>query len=94
MTKSGHLSHTSPILHSLSQVPSWEAINDGLTRMYGGEVISKFPVMQHVKFGSILRLQSKYLENHTQLQQPLQNSTTPTAKSNKFYINTTYNRKY
>lgn len=40
----------SPLLHSISQVPTWQRVNDGLGRMYLKEVLGKFPVVQHLQF--------------------------------------------
>jgi len=46
---------TSPVLHDvLSTVTEWEKIYAGMCKMYLGEVMSKFPVMQHFLFGTIL----------------------------------------
>lgn len=46
---------TSPVLYDvLSTVKEWEKIYAGMCKMYLGEVISKFPVMQHFLFGTIL----------------------------------------
>ena len=52
--KTGPLEVHSPYLYSLSKVPTWERATKGLFKMYGGEVLSKFPVMQHVLFGGLL----------------------------------------
>lgn len=54
--KTGHIAEHSNQLWSISAVPSWSKICSGLIKMYQKEVISKFPVIQHVLFGSILTL--------------------------------------
>ena len=42
--------HHSPLLHSISAVPTWQRVHDGLGRMYMKEVLGKFPVVQHLRF--------------------------------------------
>eukprot|EP01057_Protomagalhaensia_wolfi_P004596 Protomagalhaensia_wolfi_Nauph_80__4595@NODE_473_length_2463_cov_289_775578_g312_i1_p1_GENE_NODE_473_length_2463_cov_289_775578_g312_i1NODE_473_length_2463_cov_289_775578_g312_i1_p1_ORF_typecomplete_len367_score63_06PTPA/PF03095_15/1_5e103DUF885/PF05960_11/0_1DNA_pol_phi/PF04931_13/0_18_NODE_473_length_2463_cov_289_775578_g312_i111112211 len=47
---------TSPMLYDISAVPFWSKVASGMVKMYRGEVLSKFPVMQHFPFGTILTL--------------------------------------
>lgn len=54
--KTGHIAEHSNQLWSISAVQSWSKICTGLIKMYQKEVLSKFPVIQHVLFGSILTL--------------------------------------
>jgi serine/threonine-protein phosphatase 2A activator len=54
--KTGQFAEHSNQLWSISAVPSWSKICTGLIKMYQKEVISKFPVIQHVLFGSLLNL--------------------------------------
>ncbi|XP_058059342.1 serine/threonine-protein phosphatase 2A activator-like [Anopheles bellator] len=54
--KTGHFAEHSNQLWSISAVPQWSKICTGLLKMYQKEVLSKFPVIQHVFFGSILTL--------------------------------------
>ncbi|XKL68065.1 hypothetical protein PGB90_003556 [Kerria lacca] len=69
--KTGHFSEHSYQLWNISGLPSWNKVNDGLVKMYQGEVLKKFPVIQHVLFGSLLQFisfnkdtsQSEYAEN-------------------------------
>lgn len=51
--KTGHIAEHSNQLWSISAVPSWSKICSGLIKMYQKEVLSKFPAIQHVLFGSI-----------------------------------------
>ena len=44
----------SPLLHSISGVPTWQRVHDGLGRMYLKEVLGKLPVVQHLQFDSEL----------------------------------------
>ncbi|XP_024878307.1 serine/threonine-protein phosphatase 2A activator-like [Temnothorax curvispinosus] len=43
-------------LWNVSAVSSWSKVNSGLIKMYQAEVLAKFPVIQHVFFGSLLPL--------------------------------------
>jgi len=52
--KGGHFYETSPLLNDISQFPTWSRCNSHLIKMYDKEVFSKFPVVQHFYFGSIL----------------------------------------
>ncbi|CAO1338823.1 unnamed protein product [Diamesa tonsa] len=54
--KTGHIAEHSNQLWSISAVPSWSKICSGLIKMYQKEVLSKFPVIQHVLFGEIHKL--------------------------------------
>lgn len=54
--KTGHIAEHSNQLWSISAVPSWSKICSGLIKKYQKEVLSKFPVIQHVLFGSIFTL--------------------------------------
>ncbi|XP_053672283.1 serine/threonine-protein phosphatase 2A activator [Anopheles nili] len=56
--KTGHFAEHSNQLWSISAVPQWSKICTGLIKMYQKEVLSKFPVMQHVYFGSVLTLKT------------------------------------
>lgn len=55
--KSGLFWEHSPLLNDISGVPSWRKVNQGLIKMYNKEVLSKFPVVQHFYFGSVLTLE-------------------------------------
>lgn len=52
--KKGPFPEHSNQLWSISAVGSWAKINQGLIKMYKKEVLAKFPVIQHVLFGSLL----------------------------------------
>ncbi|KAJ2780997.1 Serine/threonine-protein phosphatase 2A activator [Coemansia javaensis] len=43
-------------LYDISGVPAWEKVNRGLGKMYRAEVLGKFPVVQHLAFGSLLSM--------------------------------------
>ena len=38
----------------------WQQVASGLLRMYEGEVLGKLPVVQHLKFGRLLRWSSNF----------------------------------
>ncbi|KAH0563955.1 serine/threonine-protein phosphatase 2A activator-like isoform X2 [Cotesia glomerata] len=52
--KVGPFAEHSNQLWNVSAVSSWSKVNAGLIRMYKAEVLAKFPVIQHVLFGSLL----------------------------------------
>ncbi|XP_066159195.1 serine/threonine-protein phosphatase 2A activator-like [Euwallacea fornicatus] len=55
--KTGPFAEHSNQLWSISAVSSWSKINSGLIKMYKAEVLSKFPLVQHIVFGSLFTLQ-------------------------------------
>ncbi|XP_026726367.1 serine/threonine-protein phosphatase 2A activator-like [Trichoplusia ni] len=61
--KKGPFAEHSNQLWSISAVGSWSKINQGLIKMYKKEVLSKFPVVQHVMFGSLLPIR-RFPINH------------------------------
>ncbi|XP_015108528.1 serine/threonine-protein phosphatase 2A activator [Diachasma alloeum] len=54
--KIGPFAEHSNQLWNVSAVQSWSRVNAGLIRMYKAEVLLKFPVIQHVLFGSLFTL--------------------------------------
>lgn len=61
--KTGPFAEHSNQLWSISAVGSWTKINQGLIKMYKKEVLAKFPVVQHVMFGSLLPIR-RFPINH------------------------------
>nr|XP_002128200.1 serine/threonine-protein phosphatase 2A activator-like [Ciona intestinalis] len=52
--KTGPFAEHSNTLWGISGVPHWSKVNSGLIKMYKAEMLHKFPVIQHFRFGSIL----------------------------------------
>ncbi|XP_064457669.1 serine/threonine-protein phosphatase 2A activator-like [Ornithodoros turicata] len=52
--KTGPFHEHSNQLWNISGVQSWSKVNAGLIKMYKAEVLGKFPVVQHIVFGSLL----------------------------------------
>ncbi|KAI9591904.1 hypothetical protein BDF19DRAFT_425886 [Syncephalis fuscata] len=52
--KSGPFHEHSPVLNDIAMVPTWSKVNIGMLRMYQAEVLGKFPVVQHLPFGTLL----------------------------------------
>ncbi|KJH53160.1 phosphotyrosyl phosphate activator protein [Dictyocaulus viviparus] len=58
-TKSGPFYQHSNQLWNISAVPTWTKVNSGLFKMYEGEVLKKFPVVQHFRFGSLFPFEKR-----------------------------------
>ncbi|XP_014662494.1 PREDICTED: serine/threonine-protein phosphatase 2A activator-like isoform X2 [Priapulus caudatus] len=54
--KTGLFAEHSNQLYHISGVASWSKVNSGFFKMYKVEVLSKFPVIQHVLFGSLITI--------------------------------------
>ncbi|KNC99957.1 uncharacterized protein SPPG_05329 [Spizellomyces punctatus DAOM BR117] len=52
--KKGPFYEHSPMLYDICGVPYWAKVNTGMLKMYIAEVLHKFPVVQHLPFGSLL----------------------------------------
>ena len=55
--KTGPFAEHSNQLWNVSGVKTWDKVFTGLVKMYRNEVLAKFPVIQHVFFGSIFTLE-------------------------------------
>jgi hypothetical protein len=52
---SAPFAETSPMLNDISGMADWAKICSGLMRLFQAEVLFKFPVIQHLLFGNVLR---------------------------------------
>lgn len=52
---SAPFAETSPMLNDISHMHEWAKICSGLMRLFQGEVMNKFPVIQHLLFGNIVK---------------------------------------
>lgn len=51
---SAPFAETSPMLNDISHIADWAKVCAGLMRLFQGEVLCKFPVVQHMLFGSMI----------------------------------------
>lgn len=58
-TKTGLFAEHSNVLWNISGVPGWGKVNSGMIKMYKAEVLGKFPVVQHFRFGNIFSIEPK-----------------------------------
>ena len=54
--KTGPFAEHSNQLWNISGVPTWNKVNNGLIKMYHAEVLDKFPVVQHILFGTLVSI--------------------------------------
>ena len=52
--KNGPFAEHSNQLWNISSVQTWNKVNSGLIKMYHAEVLLKFPVVQHILFGTLI----------------------------------------
>ncbi|MCQ2821170.1 MAG: serine/threonine-protein phosphatase 2A activator [archaeon] len=50
----GTFAEYAPMLDTISNVPIWDKVANGLVKMYEDEVLKKYVVIQHFYFGSVL----------------------------------------
>lgn len=58
-SKKGNLEINSNILWSLSRISDFQKINKGMVNLFYGEVMNKYVIFQHLKFGELLKLESQ-----------------------------------
>ncbi|XP_012279011.1 serine/threonine-protein phosphatase 2A activator [Orussus abietinus] len=75
--KTGPFAEHSNQLWNVSAVSSWSKVNSGLTKMYKVEVLAKFPVIQHVLFGSLFSTKAAPSGTNTRVPRLSQNPPAP-----------------
>jgi len=55
--KKGEFCEHSRMLWTLRKLPHFTKLNGGMIKMYVGEAMGKFQVVQHFRFGSVLKWQ-------------------------------------
>ncbi|KAL1491420.1 hypothetical protein ABEB36_012021 [Hypothenemus hampei] len=86
--KSGPFAEHSNQLWSVSGVSSWTKINGGLIKMYKAEVLAKFPLVQHIVFGSLFTLQPAQHGTSVRRPQPSEGFKPPTPMDSSTMDNT------
>ncbi|CAJ0599424.1 unnamed protein product [Cylicocyclus nassatus] len=69
-TKSGPFYQHSNQLWNISAVPTWTKVNSGLFKMYEGEVLKKFPVVQHFRFGTLFSFEKRSESDNNETNTP------------------------
>ncbi|KAK8871136.1 Serine/threonine-protein phosphatase 2A activator 1 [Tritrichomonas musculus] len=67
--KKGSFSEHSRMLYSLRNLPHFTKLNNGMIKMYRGEVMDRFLVVQHFRFGSVLKWESDGTEPQEEAQE-------------------------
>lgn len=81
---SAPFAETSPMLNDISHMNDWGRICSGLMRLFQGEVMNKFPVIQHLLFGNMLKCTWKTDDHHL---------TTTTTTEKKAHLNSNFDLK-
>ncbi|KAL7069473.1 phosphotyrosyl phosphate activator protein [Cryptosporidium serpentis] len=55
MKSNVHFGECSPVLYSLTSIPTWSKIYIGMLKMYKAEILNKLPVVQHIVFSNIIK---------------------------------------
>ena len=53
--KKGPFSETARILYSIKDLPHFQKLNNGMLKMYKGEIFDRYLVIRHFRFGEILK---------------------------------------
>lgn len=61
--KTGIFAEHSSTLYGISSVSEWSKVLSGLIKMYKAEVLCKFPIIQHIHFGSLFSFEQKEVTN-------------------------------
>lgn len=73
--KKGPFHEHSSFLHHISTLPSWAKANSGLCKMYEAEVLAKFPIVQHILFGRMLRFERRTDAHTRAVQEAMEEAT-------------------
>lgn len=69
--KTGKLAVHSPQQYSLGDIPNWEFVVQGFLHMFSKEILTRYPIVQHILYGSILSHSSAPVDEINELRKSI-----------------------